>query len=160
VLSARDPAPAGLHPCLRGECLQAVYGNWVNGKRRGVVGGVDYVYTGRVRSLNTESIRSQLHSGNIVLLTSLAYSLAGEALSTFMCLLNVLRRQCVTMHQLQQIWRQGLISCLCSDSGEVLNCNVYDIATHAAVELAADKFIVITADDLQVRIGRHVLYCM
>ena len=32
----------------------------------------------------------------------------------------------------------------------MLNCNVYDIATHAAVELAADKFIVMTADDLQV----------
>lgn len=39
---------------------------------------------------------------------------------------------------------------LCS-TGEVLNCNVYDIATHAAVELAADKFIVMSADDLQVR---------
>jgi hypothetical protein len=36
------------------------------------------------------------------------------------------------------------------DVGEVLNCNMYDIATHAAVELAADKFIVMTADDLQV----------
>jgi amino-acid N-acetyltransferase len=58
--------------------VQAVYGNWVNGKRRGVVEGVDYVYTGRVRSLNTESINSQLQSGNIVLLTSMAYSLAGE----------------------------------------------------------------------------------
>lgn len=37
---------------------------------------------------------------------------------------------------------------------------MYDIATHAAVELAADKFIVMTADDLQVRIGGHVLFCM
>jgi len=33
--------------------------------------------------------------------------------------------------------------------GEVLNCNVYDIATHAAVELAADKLIVMSAEDLQ-----------
>ena len=58
----------------------------MNGKRRGVVGGVDYVYTGRVRSLNTESIESQLQSGNIVLLTSMAYSLAGGAWPLHMCL--------------------------------------------------------------------------
>lgn len=39
--------------------------------------GVDYLRTGQVRSLNTASIKSQLASGNIVVLTSLAYSLAG-----------------------------------------------------------------------------------
>lgn len=45
--------------------------------------------------------------------------------------------------------------CMCSQlrapcAGEVLNCNAYDIATHAAVELAADKLIVMNAEDLQV----------
>lgn len=62
----------------QGPNVEVVYGNWVNGKRRGVVGGVDYGYTGKVRSLNTASINSQLQSGHIVLLTSLAYSLAGK----------------------------------------------------------------------------------
>ena len=107
MLSARDPAPTGLHPYLRGKLTQAVYGNWVNGKRRGVVGGVDYVYTGRVRSLNTESIKSQLHSGNIVLLTSLAYSLAGEACEHHMCPCDILHQQWVTMHHIQRVGRQG-----------------------------------------------------
>lgn len=96
-----------------GPPVEVVYGNWVNGKRRGVVEGVDYGYTGKVRSLNTASISSQLQAGHIVLLTSLAYSLAGE----------------------------------------VLNCNVFDIATHAAVELAADKLIVMSAEDLQATSG-------
>lgn len=87
--------PACSHVCMV-TFLQAVYGNWVNGKRRGVVGGVDYVYTGRVRSLNIESIKSQLHSGNIVLLTSLAYSLAGGACQLHLCL----RTSCANRVQL------------------------------------------------------------
>lgn len=35
-------------------------------------------------------------------------------------------------------------------AGQVLNCNVYDIATRAAVELEADKLIVMTTESLQV----------
>jgi len=31
-----------------------------------------------------------------------------------------------------------------SAAGEVLNCNSYDVAVHAAVELKADKFICVT----------------
>ena len=34
-----------------------------------------------------------------------------------------------------------------SAAGETLNCNAYDIATHAAIEMAADKFIVLTVDE-------------
>lgn len=33
-------------------------------------------------------------------------------------------------------------------SGELLNCNVYDVATHAAVELGADKLLVVTDSDV------------
>lgn len=31
-----------------------------------------------------------------------------------------------------------------SASGEVLSCNIYDVATHAAIELDADKLICMT----------------
>lgn len=27
-------------------------------------------------------------------------------------------------------------------AGDVLNCNIYDVATHAAIELKADKLII------------------
>lgn len=39
-----------------------------------------------------------------------------------------------------------------SAAGEVLNCNSYDVATHAAIELAADKFICVLdgVDDLNL----------
>ena len=31
-----------------------------------------------------------------------------------------------------------------SASGEVLSCNIYDVATHAAIEMDADKLICMT----------------
>lgn len=36
-----------------------------------------------------------------------------------------------------------------SASGEVLNCNTFDVATHAAVELKADKIMCTTMDDVK-----------
>ena len=57
-----------------------------------------------VRFVQLHAIRTQLDMGNLVLLTNLAYSVAGE----------------------------------------VLNCNIYDVATHAAIELGADKLICMT----------------
>jgi amino-acid N-acetyltransferase len=54
-----------------------------------------------VRFVQADSLLTQLELGHVVLLSSLAYSAAGE----------------------------------------VLNCNSYDVAVHAAVDLKADKFI-------------------
>jgi amino-acid N-acetyltransferase len=54
-----------------------------------------------VRFVQADAVERQLDVGHVVLLSSLAYSAAGE----------------------------------------VLNCNSYDVATHAAIELGADKFI-------------------
>lgn len=51
-----------------------------------------------------DAIKQQLEVGNVVLLTNLAYSAAGE----------------------------------------VLCCNIYDVATHAAIEMAAEKLICMT----------------
>ena len=36
-----------------------------------------------------------------------------------------------------------------SASGELLNCNAYDVATHAAVELNADKLLCLTGEDVR-----------
>lgn len=57
-----------------------------------------------VRFVQVDAIRQQLDIGNVVLLTNLAYSAAGE----------------------------------------VLSCNIYDVATHAAIEMEADKLICMT----------------
>lgn len=38
--------------------------------------------------------------------------------------------------------RRSTLQMLCCTAGDVLNCNIYDVATHAAVELQADKLII------------------
>jgi amino-acid N-acetyltransferase len=84
--------------------IQTVTGNYVAAKRKGVVNGVDYQYTGAVRFVQTDAIKRQLDAGAIVLLNNLGYSAAGE----------------------------------------VLNCNIYDVALGAAADLMADKLIIPT----------------
>ncbi|GAB4815046.1 hypothetical protein N2152v2_002092 [Parachlorella kessleri] len=92
-----------------GPALSTVTGNYVAAKRKGVVDGVDYQHTGVVRFVQTEAVRKQLESGNVVLLSNLGYSAAGE----------------------------------------VLNCDTYTVATRAAVDLQADKLILLTLPETQ-----------
>lgn len=87
-----------------GPGIQTVTGNYVAAKRKGVVNGVDYQYTGAVRFVQTDAIKRQLDAGAIVLLNNLGYSAAGE----------------------------------------VLNCNIYDVALGAAADLKVDKLIIPT----------------
>jgi amino-acid N-acetyltransferase len=56
-----------------------------------------------------DAIRPQLDDGNIVLLSNLGFTAAGE----------------------------------------VLNCNTYDVGLHAAVELQAEKLLVVHLDDVK-----------
>lgn len=54
------------------------------------------------------------------------------------------------LHQQLDLGHVVLLSNLgYSASGEVLNCNTFDVATHAAVELKADKIMCMTMDDVQ-----------
>lgn len=74
-----------------------------------------------MRFVQVDAIRQQLDIGNVVLLTNLAYSPAGE----------------------------------------VLSCNIYDVATHAAIEMEADKLICMTLKVhpltplLTTQLGKH-----
>lgn len=92
-----------------GPALVTVSGNYVAAKRKGVVGGVDYGLTGVVRFVQAQPVWRQLAAGNVVLLSSLGYSAAGE----------------------------------------VLNCDIYTVAARAAIDLAADKLILMTTPDSQ-----------
>ncbi len=53
-------------------------GNFVTAQPLGVLGGVDYQHTGKVRRVDHEGIRAQLALGSIVLLPPLGYSPTGE----------------------------------------------------------------------------------
>jgi amino-acid N-acetyltransferase len=53
-------------------------GNYVRAKPMGVVDGVDYLYTGIVRSIETHAINNKLDADEIVLVPPLGYSITGE----------------------------------------------------------------------------------
>ena len=57
---------------------RAINGNFTYAMRFGVVGGIDYMFTGKVRGIDRVSIQQQLNMGNIVILSNLGYSPAGE----------------------------------------------------------------------------------
>jgi amino-acid N-acetyltransferase len=59
--------------------INVLSGNLVTARPVGVVGGVDYLFTGRVRTIHHELIDTLLDVGAIVLLSPFGYSPSGEA---------------------------------------------------------------------------------
>ncbi len=53
-------------------------GNFIIAKPMGVISGIDLMYTGAVRKVDSQAIRNRLESGEIVLLSPLGYSPTGE----------------------------------------------------------------------------------
>ena len=58
--------------------IKVASGNYVTGRPYGVLDGVDLNLTGRVRSIEKETINTRLEAGEIVLITPLGYSTTGE----------------------------------------------------------------------------------
>ena len=58
-----------------------VSGNFIQAKRRGVVKGLDFQYTGDVVSVDVNAVRMRLAMGDVVLLSSLGFNAAGEVLN-------------------------------------------------------------------------------
>ncbi len=63
---------------MSGMKLNVVSGNFVRAKPVGVRDGVDYQFTGEVRSIAAQEIQNLLNAENIVLLTPLGYSKTGD----------------------------------------------------------------------------------
>ncbi len=64
---------------MAGARVRVAAGNFVTARPYGVVEGVDYGYTGRVRRVDVEAIEARLDAGQIVTLTPIGYSVTGEA---------------------------------------------------------------------------------
>jgi amino-acid N-acetyltransferase len=58
--------------------IRVASGNFVTARPRGVLDGVDMLYTGEVRNVNAEAINTRLDDGELVLLSPLGYSPTGE----------------------------------------------------------------------------------
>ena len=76
--------------------LSLCSGNWVVAQPKGVIDGIDFQHTGQVRKINKAAIRAIVDSGQVVLLTPLAYSLTGEVFN-----LNTLEQACSVANKLQ-----------------------------------------------------------
>ncbi len=69
---------------MAGACMRITGGNFVIAKPVGVVDGVDYQYTGAVRKVIAEEISADLDQENVVLITPLGFSPAGEVFNLSM----------------------------------------------------------------------------
>jgi amino-acid N-acetyltransferase len=63
---------------MQGSRMRVCSGNFITARPIGIVDGVDYHHTGKVRRVDTKGIHQQLDNGSIVLLSSLGYSPTGE----------------------------------------------------------------------------------
>ncbi|MFV0477991.1 MAG: amino-acid N-acetyltransferase [Parahaliea sp.] len=63
---------------MQGAGIRICSGNFVSARPIGVLDGVDFQHTGRVRRVDVTGIREQLSAGSIVLLSPLGYSPTGE----------------------------------------------------------------------------------
>ena len=63
---------------MQGASIRVSSGNFVTARPLGVVDGVDFQHTGRVRRIDEDAIHRQLDAGFIVLLSPLGYSPTGE----------------------------------------------------------------------------------
>ncbi|RLM86674.1 putative amino-acid acetyltransferase NAGS2, chloroplastic [Panicum miliaceum] len=91
-------------------------GNFLGAKRRGVVNGIDYGFTGEVKKIDVSRIRERLDSDSIVVVSNMGYS----------------------------------------SSGEVLNCNTYEVATTCALAMEADKLVCIVDGQIFDEHGRVI----
>ena len=63
---------------MHGAKVRLRSGNFVTAMPQGIIDGVDFQFTGKVRSIDSDGIKSLLNHGNIVLVSPLGYSLTGE----------------------------------------------------------------------------------
>lgn len=62
-----------------GENINVCSGNYLTAQPLGVIDGVDYAYSGKIRRIDTTAIQQQLDTHSIVLVSPLGYSPSGEA---------------------------------------------------------------------------------
>jgi amino-acid N-acetyltransferase len=63
---------------MAGSDIRVASGNFVSARPRGVVDGVDMLYTGEVRKVDADAIRARLDDNELVLISPLGYSPTGE----------------------------------------------------------------------------------
>ena len=131
-----------------GPSVGVVSGNYVTGRRRGIVDGTDFGATGSgvppprqdlgryLPFMTFSGVQMQSVDGQVP---------PRQLMSPPACLAAVRFVQMEAIRtQLDHDNIVLLTNLAYSAAGEVLNCNIYDVATHAAIELGAEKLICMT----------------
>lgn len=63
---------------MAGAKIRVISGNFVTAQPIGVLNGIDYQYTGKVRRIDSAAIHQQLDLGHVVLISPVGYSPSGE----------------------------------------------------------------------------------
>jgi len=64
--------------------IRVISGNFVTARPAGVIDGIDYRNTGRVRKIDTDAMKAAIERGSIVVLSPLGFSPTGEAFNLAM----------------------------------------------------------------------------
>ncbi|TXS93664.1 amino-acid N-acetyltransferase [Parahaliea maris] len=102
---------------MQGSSIRVCSGNFVTARPIGVLDGIDFHHTGRVRRVDVAGIREQLAAGSIVLLSPLGYSPTGEI---FNLALEDIAVHCAAAIGADKLLLFGAAEGLESDSGELL----------------------------------------
>ena len=78
---SRDRFGSNANAGRAGGGASATSGNFITAKRRGIVRGVDFQYTGDVVYVDVDAVAQRLRFGDVVLLSSLGFNAAGEVLN-------------------------------------------------------------------------------
>lgn len=98
--------------------VRVTSGNFIAARPLGVIDGVDYQFTGEVRSIDTDSIRSKLDAREIVLIPPLGYSVTGE---TFNLSANAAAAKLAVALKADKLIYLMESGCLKDESGEVIS---------------------------------------
>ena len=63
---------------MAGSQINIISSNYIIAKPKGIIDGIDYLHTGNIRKIDTQSIRHSLNAGDVVLLSPVGYSTTGE----------------------------------------------------------------------------------
>lgn len=112
---------------MQGAQIRVCSGNFVTAKPLGVVDGVDFHHTGRVRRIDAVGIHQQLAENSIVLLSPLGYSPTGEI---FNLALEDIAVQCAAAIGAEKLMLFGSDAGIITAGGELLRqCAVGEVAT-------------------------------
>ena len=110
---------------MQGSRMRVCSGNFVTARPIGIVDGVDFQHTGKVRRIDVEGIDRQLQDGSIVLLSPLGYSPTGEI---FNLALEDIAVHCASAINADKLMLFGAAAGISDASGELIRqCAVGDI---------------------------------